>query len=121
MQNYKAPDGSLHVLEDSSFGRLLPAGCVEITSEEAAAIRAALSAPSEEQIRTERNRLLRDVYDPAAHMLLRLQRTAPSELQAAIAAKLAELDAYAQALQDVPEQPGFPHSITWPPIPAKEL
>lgn len=76
---------------------------------------------SAQMVRTERDRLLRDVYDPAAHMLLRLQRTAPPELQAAIAAKLGELDAYAQALQDVPEQEGFPNDIIWPTVPAKEL
>lgn len=71
--------------------------------------------------RSKRDSLLRDVYDPGAHMLLRLQRTAPAEQQVAIAAKLAALDAYAQALQEIPEQPGFPHSINWPAPPSKEL
>jgi hypothetical protein len=39
--NYKAPDNSLHFLDDNAFAHLLPAGSVQITDEEAAAIRAA--------------------------------------------------------------------------------
>ena len=38
MMNYKAPDNSLHFLEPS-FAHLLPEGCVEITEEEAEALR----------------------------------------------------------------------------------
>jgi hypothetical protein len=38
MKTYKAPDNSLHVIEPE-FTYLLPAGCVEITEEEAEAIR----------------------------------------------------------------------------------
>jgi len=38
---YKAPDNSLHFLDDNAFAHLLPAGSVQITDEEAAAIRAA--------------------------------------------------------------------------------
>lgn len=72
-------------------------------------------------VRAKRNALLREIYDPAAHMLLRLQRTAPIEQQVAIAAKLAELDVYAEALQNIPEQLGFPTNIDWPQPPAKEL
>lgn len=40
MQHYKAPDNSLHVIEPE-FAHMLPPGCVEITEQEAAAIRAA--------------------------------------------------------------------------------
>jgi hypothetical protein len=38
---YKAPDNSLHALDDNAFAHLLPAGSVQITDEEAATIRAA--------------------------------------------------------------------------------
>jgi predicted DNA-binding protein (UPF0251 family) len=44
IMNYKAPDNSLHVIEPQ-FAHLLPAGCVEITEEEAEAVRLALAAP----------------------------------------------------------------------------
>ena len=38
---YKAPNNSLHFLDDNAFAHLLPAGSVQITDEEAAVIRAA--------------------------------------------------------------------------------
>jgi hypothetical protein len=37
--HYKAPDNSLHFLDDDSFAHLLPEGCVQITEEEAEALR----------------------------------------------------------------------------------
>ena len=37
--NYKAPDNSLHFLDDDSFAHLLPAGSVPITEQEAEALR----------------------------------------------------------------------------------
>ena len=39
--NYKAPDNSLHFLDDSSYADLLPQGSVPITDEEAEALRPA--------------------------------------------------------------------------------
>lgn len=51
MQNYKAPDNSIHFLEDDSFTHLLPAGSVLITREEADMIReAAKPQPTQGQI-----------------------------------------------------------------------
>ena len=38
--HYKAPDNSVHFIEDPSFEYLLPAGSVPITDEEAAALTA---------------------------------------------------------------------------------
>lgn len=38
MPNFKAPDNSLHFIE-SEFAHLLPVGCVQITEEEAEALR----------------------------------------------------------------------------------
>ena len=39
MPHYKAPDNSLHFLDDDSFVHLLPAGSVQITDAEAEALR----------------------------------------------------------------------------------
>ena len=52
--NYKAPDNSVHFLDDDSFAHLLPAGCVPITEAEAEALRPALPpvpAPDTEALR----------------------------------------------------------------------
>ena len=43
--NYKAPDNSLHFLDDDSFAYLLPAGSVQISDEEAEALRVASLPP----------------------------------------------------------------------------
>ena len=37
--NYKAPDNSLHFIDDDAFAHLLPAGSVAITDEEAEALK----------------------------------------------------------------------------------
>lgn len=39
MPHYKAPDNSLHFLDDEKFAYLLPAGSVKITDAQAAALR----------------------------------------------------------------------------------
>ena len=44
--NYKAPDNSLHYIDNDSFAHLLPTGSVPITEEEAEAIRIANTSPS---------------------------------------------------------------------------
>ena len=44
MPHYKAPDNSLHFLDDSAFESMLPAGSVQITDAEAATI-SAINAP----------------------------------------------------------------------------
>jgi hypothetical protein len=43
--HYKAPDNSVHFLDDDSFVHLLPAGSVQITDEEADAITASKVVP----------------------------------------------------------------------------
>lgn len=42
MPNYKDQAGKLHFIDDVAFEHLLPAGCVQITDEDAAEIHAAL-------------------------------------------------------------------------------
>ena len=39
MSHYKAPDNSIHYLDDNSFAHLLPTGSVQITDGEAEALR----------------------------------------------------------------------------------
>lgn len=47
--NYKAPDNSLHFIEPE-FAHLLPAGCVQITAEEAEALRPVPPAPTTQDL-----------------------------------------------------------------------
>ena len=47
--NYKAPDNSLHFIEPE-FAYLLPAGCVQITAEEAEALRPVPPAPTAQDL-----------------------------------------------------------------------
>ena len=61
--NYKAPDNSLHFLDDDAFAHLLPAGCAPITEAEASALRQAptqtpdqIKASQWQAIKTERDR-----------------------------------------------------------------
>ena len=49
MQHYKAPDNSLHFIEPE-FAHLLPVGCVEITAEEAEALRPVPPPPTTQDL-----------------------------------------------------------------------
>lgn len=83
-------------------------------------------APKTEELaalaRAERDRLMREVYDPAMMQLLRRHRTAVTAGAdtAEINASIAAWDAYAIALEGVPEQSGFPNEILWPQEPAAD-
>ena len=70
--------------------------------------------------RIERERLLRSIYDPGILMAQRALRMAatPEEINYA-ESKIAELDVYAETLVAIPDQPGFPQTITWPVAPTK--
>lgn len=61
----------------------------------------------EQEVRAERDRLLEETVDVALRSSLYAGQL-PS----------AELAAYRQALLDVPQQPGFPYTVTWPEKPA---
>ena len=122
-------------------GNNMPADVVEITAEEHAALingqtegkviaadangRPVLQdppPPTSEQLasiaRATRDALLSSVYDVGIIMALRARRLASTPAEISYAdGKIAELDAYAEALQAVPDQPGFPASITWPTVP----
>lgn len=113
---------ALDSLADANF---LPPGCVQITEEEASVILAEINnpPPSADAIRAQRDALLRNVYDVGVIWVQRELRMATGDAPrtGALNAKLAELDAYAVALQSVPEQPGFPSTINWPTPPTRSL
>lgn len=129
-------------------GSNIPADSVEITDDEHRALLAAQAqgkviqpdengrpvaidppappAPRTDELaalsRAERDRLMREVYDPAMMQLLRRHRTAVTAGAdtAEINASIAAWDAYAIALEGVPEQAGFPNEILWPQEPAAD-
>lgn len=49
--HYKAPDNTLHYLDDDSFVHLLPAGSVQITDAEAESLRPKPPAPTYKELR----------------------------------------------------------------------
>ena len=51
MSHYKAPDNSLHFLDDDSFAYLLPEGSIQITDEEAEALRPKPPEPTYAELR----------------------------------------------------------------------
>ena len=65
--------------------------------------------------RAQRDYLLSYIYDRGISIAMReLRLTADSTRIAYINGKVAELDAYAVALMEVPETEGFPLTINWP-------
>lgn len=70
--------------------------------------------------RLTRDGLLRDICDTGVLMIQReLRMTSDSERITYLNGKLIEVDQYAVALQGIPEQAGFPQTITWPVAPTK--
>lgn len=74
-------------------------------------------------VRAERDSRMRNIYDAGTQMIRRELETLPLDpiYEARLIAKRDELHAYARLLQIVPDQPGFPHAITWPDPPSEEL
>jgi hypothetical protein len=80
--------------------------------------------PSTEELaasaRKDRDSLLRDICDTAVLMIQReLRMTVDTDRITYLNAKLVEVDEYAVALQNVPEQEGFPQTIVWPVAPTR--
>lgn len=72
------------------------------------------------EARKTRDDLLRNFCDIGVLMIQRELRMGPTiERKAYLNAKLAEVDQYAVALQNVPEQEGFPTTIIWPVAPTE--
>jgi len=49
--HYKAPDNSLHFLDDDSFAHVLPEGSIAITDDEAEALRPVPAEPTYKELR----------------------------------------------------------------------
>ena len=63
MPHYKAPDNSLHFLDSAEFEYMLPAGCVQITDDEAEALRPKPPAPTYQELRAAEYPDYRDYLD----------------------------------------------------------
>ena len=73
-------------------------------------------------VRAQRDMLLDRVYDRGGSMVKRALRIETEEKTiASLNEKLAELDKYANDLQNIPEQKGFPQDVKWPTQPEAEL
>jgi hypothetical protein len=82
MPHYKAPDNSLHFLDDSAFEYLLPPGSVQITDEQAEAMRPVIPPPTYAQLRAA-------AYPPIADYLDGIVKGDTAQVNAYIAACLA--------------------------------
>ena len=65
--NYKAPDNSLHFIEPS-FAHLLPEGCVQITEDEAEALRPKPPVPTYKDLRAQAYPSIPDQLDTIFHV-----------------------------------------------------
>jgi hypothetical protein len=85
MQNYKAPDNSMHCIEPE-FAHLLPQGCIAITEEEAEALRPkSPEADPKDAIRAQIKQLEAEQLMPRAtreFMLTFMELNAPAEVLA---------------------------------------
>lgn len=104
MQNYKAPDNTLHVIEPK-FAHLLPKGCIPITDEEASSLLIKPELTPAEQLAkldaeyaiTQRN--LRETIMLMAEGFKQLTGGALDLTQLPGVAKVYEVEAKAQALR----------------------
>jgi len=88
--NYKAPDNSLHFLDDSAFEYLLPPGSVQITDAQAEAMRPVIPPPTYAQLRAA-------AYPPIADYLDGIVKGDTAQVNAYIAACLAVKALYPKA------------------------
>lgn len=73
-------------------------------------------------VRAQRDMLLDRVYDRGVSMVKRaLRMETEDKIITSLNEKLAELDKYANYLQNIPEQKGFPQDVKWPTQPEAEL
>jgi len=90
MPHYKAPDNSLHFLDDSAFEYLLPPGSVQITDAQAEAMRPVIPPPTYAQLRAA-------AYPPIADYLDGIVKGDTAQVNAYIAACLAVKALYPKA------------------------
>lgn len=67
MPHYKDLNNGLHFIDDASFAHYLPEGCVEITDEEADALRPVPLAPTYAELRAAEYPPLADQFDLIYH------------------------------------------------------
>ncbi len=111
----KNPAGQLEEIQIAEGGRYFDPAAVlwderdgkAITAEQAAALDAWRLELRKVETRAQRNALLRANVDTLSAM--RWDAMAPEKKTA--------WQAYRQALLDVPQQPGFPDAVAWPPVP----
>lgn len=118
MNGFAIKDGSLRavdsaddLLDGETFSAEIPTPWPPIS-----AVNEALAA----SIRAQRDNLLSTIYDKGVLIVQRAIRL-NGDADGKLAAKLHDLDEYAVALQNVPEQPGFPQTIAWPTAPTETL
>lgn len=67
MPHYKDTNNGLHFLDDTGFEHLLPEGCVQITDEEAEALRPQPPAPTYKELRAAEYPSFADQFDLLYH------------------------------------------------------
>lgn len=97
-----------------------PKDAMEATAEQIAAAKNPSTDRLAADVRAKRDNLLSTIYDKGVLIVQRAIRL-NGDADGKLAAKLHDLDEYAVALQNVPEQPGFPQTITWPTAPTETL
>jgi hypothetical protein len=90
MPHYKAPDNSLHFLDSADHEHLLPSGSVQITDEEAEALRPVAPAPTYSELRAAE-------YPPMTDYLDGIVKGDQSQVDAYVAACLAVKAKYPKA------------------------
>jgi hypothetical protein len=67
MPHYKDQNNGLHFIDDASFAHYLPVGCVEITDDEAEALRPQPPAPTYAELRAAEYPSFADQFDLLYH------------------------------------------------------
>jgi hypothetical protein len=105
MSFFKAPDNSIHNIDDD-FAYLLPVGCMKISEDEANSIlKANAQTPTAEEVKSER-----------AYRLAQSDWTQLPDSPLTAEARSAWA-VHRQALRNVTKQSGFPGSVVWPVAP----
>lgn len=117
-ESWEVPEGCEMILSDKAgIGWVLVNGELKAPDVEAPEPDLVVLAAAARQ---ERDHLLSTIYDRGILMAMRGLRMATTPEEESYAEqKIMELDNYAEALQDIPEQEGFPLTINWPDAPEK--
>jgi len=114
MPFYIDTESKVHFIDDSSYEYMLPSGSTVITDEDAAELQKPAAQTTEDlaaSARVKRDSLI----EAFAWRVERYSREV--RLNITTTDDITALDAYMQALADIPEQNGFPSDITWPTAP----